>query len=164
MKSILTVILLSLFAINSNCQVISGYGIKLGAGFSNQSWDYHYFDMEHDNKTAVSPRIFADFFNLSFLQLEGEIGYLRKGFEDKIPITTMDQPDGTGDFITSNISLDYLSISALAKLKYVTEVISPYIILGPQLDILFNKSTPGWEIVFDKFSNANICLSIGAGV
>jgi len=119
--------------------------------------------MDYDNKTAISPRIFADFFNISFLQLEGEIGYLRKGFERKIPITTMTQPDGTGEFITTNVSLDYLSISALAKLKYETGMISPYIILGPQLDILFNKSTPGWEIIFDRFSNANICLSIGVG-
>lgn len=166
MKAILTVIFLSLFTINNNCQIISGYGVKLGAGISNQFWDYEIVGsyMDYDSKMAVSPRLFADFFNISFLQLEGEIGYLRKGFTEKLPVTTMIQPYGTGEFITTDVSLDYLSISALAKLKYEAGMISPYLILGPQLDILFNKSTLGWDVIFDKFSNANICMSIGGGV
>jgi len=165
MKLILTLILLTIFTFNSKGQIISNYGVKLGVGISNHSWIYSQnYNLEFDNKIGISPRIFADFFNYRFFQVEGEIGYLRKGFTQKIPITTMTQPDGTGEFITTNVALDYLLISALAKFKYELEIFSPYIIIGPQIDFLINKNVDkGWELIYDRFSNANIDLSIGIG-
>jgi hypothetical protein len=166
MKSVLINVFLIVFAFNVKCQILSGFGLKLGIGISNQSWDYQTedFNMDFDNKLGISPRIFADFFNFPFLKIEAEIGYLRKGFEDKIPITTMAQPDGTGEFINMNITVDYLSISTLVKLKCESEIVSPYIIFGPQLDFLLNKNIhEDWKIIFDKFSNANVNLSVGVG-
>lgn len=166
MKSFIIIILFIVFYLDANCQIISDYGIKLGIGLSNQSWDYQgdVLQFDFDSKLGISPRLFADFLNISFFQIEGEIGYLRKGYEEKIPITTMAQPDGTGDFITTNIALDYLSVSALVKLKYELEIISPFIILGPQLNFLLNKNIEkGWEVIFDRFRNANVDLSIGVG-
>lgn len=165
MKLLFVIIFLAIFNFNVKAQIISDYGLKFGVGISNLSWVYEPdFNLELDNKLGFSPRIFADFFNFSFIQLEGEIGYLRKGFEEKIPITTITQPDGTGKFITTNIALDYLSISALVKLKYELVMFSPYIIVGPQLNFLLNKNIEkGWEVVFDKFKENNIGISIGAG-
>jgi opacity protein-like surface antigen len=165
MKSFLILILLTIFTFNVKAQIISGYGLKLGLGISNQSWDYQAnLSMDWKDKISISPRVYADFFNFSFFQLEAEAGYLQKGFKDKIPVTTMYQPDGTGEFISIDNSLDYLSISALAKFKYGLGIISPYIIAGPQFNLLLNKSiSKGWEIVFDNFKKNNIGLSVGAG-
>ncbi len=165
MKSLLILILLTVATFNVKGQIISSYGLKFGYGISNQSWGYNInVDMDWKNKTGISPRIFADFLNYSFFQLEGEIGFLRKGFEDKVPITTASQPDGTGKYITANNGLDYLTISVLAKMKYELGLFSPYIIVGPQLNLLLNKNIEkGWGIVFDKFKKNNIGLSVGAG-
>lgn len=99
--------------------MISDYGIKLGVGISNQTWDYQAdVNLDFGNKIGISPRIFAHFFNLSFFHLQAELGYIQKGFEDKVSLTTAAQPFGTGEFITVNNRLDYVSFSALAKFKY----------------------------------------------
>ena len=105
-----------------------------------------------------------NFLIISFFQIQGEIGFLRKGFSEQIPITTMMQPDGTGEFINTDIGLDYLLLTTLVKIKYEIGIFSPYIILGPQIDFLINKKVEkGWELIYDRFSNANIDFSIGVG-
>jgi len=165
MKTLVILISLIIFTCNSNAQILSSYGFKLGVGISNQSWDYHAdVNMDWKNKIGISPRIFADFLNYSFFQLEGEIGFLKKGFEDKVPITTMTQPDGTGEYITVNNGLNYLIISVLAKLKYKLGMFSPYIIVGPQFNLLLSKNIQkGWGVVLDKFKENNIGISVGVG-
>lgn len=165
MKSLFIIIFLIAFAFNTSAQIISNYGLKLGVGISNQSWDYQAdINLDFVNKIGLSPRVFADFFNLSFFQLQAELGYLQKGFEDKVPISTMTQPDGTGEYINVNNRLNYLSFSALAKFKYENDMFTPYLIVGPQLNILLSKEIEkGWGIVFDTFKENNIDLSIGVG-
>lgn len=166
MKSLLIIIFLTTFTFNVNAQIISSYGLKLGVGISNQSWYYQsdLLNMDWKDKIGITARIFADFLSISFFQVEGEIGYLRKGFKDKVPITTASQPDGTGEYISENNSLDYLTISALAKFKYDLEIFSPYIVVGPQLNLLLNRNVEqGWKDVFDKFKDTNIGLSVGVG-
>lgn len=166
MKSLLIIIFLTTFTFNVNAQIISSYGLKLGVGISNQSWYYQsdLLNMDLKDKVGVTARIFADFLSISFFQVEGEIGYLRKGFKDKVLITTASQPDGTGEYISENNSLDYLNISALAKFKYDLEIFSPYIVVGPQLNLLLNRNVEqGWKDVFDKFKDTNIGLSVGVG-
>jgi opacity protein-like surface antigen len=165
MKSLLLLLLLFTLSFNSQAQIVSNYGLKLGLGISNQSWDYQPSGhLDWQTKDGISARLFADFLILPVLQLEGEIGYLRKGVIDKIPITTVDQPDGTGQFFTTNNSLGYLSLSILAKLKFEFTSLTPYIIAGPQLNILLNKNiADGFQIVFDKFKKNNVGFSLGAG-
>ncbi len=165
MKYLLVIILLTIFTYNNEAQIIHDYGLKLGVGISNQSWDYLYnVNMDFDNKIGMSPRIFADFFSLSFFRFQTELGYLQKGFEDKIPITTTAQPDGTGEFVSINNRVNYLSFSALAKFKYDTGVLSPYLIVGPQFNFLISKEIDkGWEVIFDKFKKNNMGISAGAG-
>ena len=165
MKTSIFIIILIIFSINIKSQVISGYGLKLGAAISNQSWNYQTdINLDLDNKIGFSPRIFADFLNFPFIELEGEIGYSQKGFKDKVLIRTTSQPLGTGNYITENNKLNYLIFAALAKLKIESGNLTPYIIIGPQLNILMSKNLEkGWEVIFDKFKNNNFGLSLGAG-
>ena len=75
MKSFLTIILLIVSSLNCKAQFLNDYGIKLGAGISNQSWDYSAgFNLSWDYKIGISARAFADFFNWDYFQLEGETG------------------------------------------------------------------------------------------
>lgn len=163
-KAILGLLLAACTSVLSG-QIVSGIGIKTGIGSSNHSWDYSDgFELKLDDKTGFSSRVFADFFNFKFFCVEGEIGYLRKGFTDKIPFTTTLQPDGTGEYITFNISLDYLNFSTLAKFKYETKYVTPYILAGPQINILVNKDVhDAWKVIYDKFKTTNIDFSVGAG-
>ena len=77
MKIILTLTLLTICIVNAEGQLVSGYGLKLGVGISNYSWVYFdNYNLDFKNKIGISPRIFADFFDIPFFQLEGEIGFL----------------------------------------------------------------------------------------
>ena len=166
MKTSILILILITLSINIKSQIIYGYGLKLGASISNQSWNYLTdINLDLKNEYAISPRVFADFLDYTFFELEGEVGFLQKGFEDKVLIKTTTQPLGTGEYLTENNKLNYLIFAALAKLKIESGIFTPYIIIGPQLNLLISKNLEyGWEIIFDKFKNNNLGLSLGAGI
>lgn len=165
MKQSLIIIFLVFCQIILPAQIFSGYGVKAGIGFSNHSWDYSTGSkLNFDYKTGFSPRLYADFLDLRLFKTQVEIGYIRKGFTFKVPVTSAANPDGTGEFLANNGNLDYLLISALAKLKFDVKLFTPYIIAGPQLNLLLNKSADdGWKVVYEKLNKSNIDISLGAG-
>jgi opacity protein-like surface antigen len=166
MKSLL-IALLILFSFSSQAQILSGYGVKLGVGVSNQSWTNppYFDDMGYKNKTGLSARLFADVLDFTFFEFEGELGFTRKGFTDDIPVTTAVNPYGTGEIFSISNSLDYLSISVLAKIKYNVGAVTPYLIAGPQMNFLVHKNVEkGWKVFFDKFEKSNLGFSAGAGI
>jgi len=115
MRLIIISFFISIIAFNINAQILLNYGIKVGADVTNQSWDYKFSgNMKWDNITTVSPRIFAEI-NLFPIQIEGELGYARKGFETSIPVTTVTNPDGTGEINKINNQLNYLNFSLTGK-------------------------------------------------
>lgn len=167
MKKNQIIIFLFILSGVSISQTIDAYGIKLGIGLSNHSWKYNAspgFNLNWGNNYGITARVFVDISFLSFLNVEGEIGYVPKGTKDKIPITTASQPDGTGEYININNRLNYLSISLLAKYKYHLELFTPYIILGPEYNYLLSKQIDqGFEIVYDKFRKNLWGFTVGVG-
>jgi opacity protein-like surface antigen len=165
MKLLIFLTFLFISTVSVNSQILSNFGLKAGLGISNQSWDYKDdINLEFDNKVGIAPRVFFEFLDLSLFEMQAELGFLQKGFKEKVPIGSVTQPDGTGEFINVNNKLNYLSLSALAKLKYTIGVITPYIILGPQFNLLLSKEIDkGWEVVFDEFSKNNFGISVGIG-
>ena len=167
MKKITFIFLLFVFSVPSFSQSIDTYGIKLGLGLSNHKWEYNTspsFNVNWDNNYGITARAFVDISFLSFLNVEGEIGYVPKGVKDKIPITTTSQPDGTGKYIDVNNRLNYLSISLLAKYKYNLELFTPYIIFGPEYNYLLSKQIyQGFEIIYDKFRKNLWGFTVGVG-
>jgi opacity protein-like surface antigen len=165
MKSILIISLILVLSFSAESQILTNYGVKFGAAISNQTWDYGAgFNLNNDKKVGISPRLFADFFNWPIVQVEAEFGFTRRGFTDEIPITTAESPDGTGQYMNINNSLDYLSISVLGKIRFEAGKLSPYVIAGPQINYLINKNVSnGWDIAFDQFRKTNLGLSVGAG-
>jgi len=165
MKKLLLIAFILFFQLALPAQFLSGYGVKAGLGFSNHSWNYSGGQkLEYDYKSGFSARLFAEFFDLKFFNAQVEAGYLRKGFNLELPVTTAQSPDETGAFIKRSGSLDYLSFSALAKLKFPSLVFTPYIIAGPQINFLLHQSADkDWDAIYDKFKKSNIDISIGAG-
>lgn len=148
-------------------QSIDGYGIKVGWGLTNHSWEYDpsiNVKLDWENNSGITARAFADISFLSFLNVEAEIGYAQKGAKYKIAVTTMTQPDGTGEFININNRLNYLSLSLMGKVKYKLELFTPYIVLGPEYNYLLSKQIEqGFEIVYDKFKKDIFGFTVGIG-
>ncbi len=166
MKRIIHIFILISVSTSISAQLISSLGIKAGSSISNQEWNYTQDDnSDYDNMQGLSLRIFADMFKFSFFEMETELGYSSKGFEVNMPVTTVESPMGTGETISFTNELDYISLSALAKFTHSMEIFSPYLIIGPQFNLLINKNPDtGWDVVFDKFRETNIGISAGGGI
>lgn len=153
-------------SVQSEAQIIKGYGVKLGMGISNSTWHYssYNYDLTWDKNAGFSARLFADFFNYSIFSLEAEIGYSQKGIKDKIPITNITHPDGTGEFIDINNRLSYISAALMGKAQYKIGIFSPYAIIGPQLNYLADKKVDQrFEIVYNNFNKQILGFSAGIG-
>jgi hypothetical protein len=147
-----------------NAQVFSDYGLKIGMGISNQDWTNDDINMNFENQKGITARIFANIVDYSYLSLLGEISYSGKGFKESVEYTTIENPGGTGVYKKFNIRLNYISLSFLGKLKYDYSIFSPYILLGPQYNYLFDKQIDQeFNVAFSDFNEHNIGISTGMG-
>lgn len=68
--------------------------------------------------------------------LETELGYEQLGAEDKIPVTTAENPDGTGEYVIIDHGYDFLSLDVSFNPKYETDKICLYGIISPSVNYL----------------------------
>lgn len=86
----------------SLAQEIANYGLMVGTNISMPKLttkNLIYQSSYRDSRLGSSIGIFTDFSFNKFLSIKLDINYSNEGAEDKIPITTFDRPDGTGDFV-----------------------------------------------------------------
>lgn len=166
MKKIFFILTLIIFVSASHAQFIRGYGLKAGTTIANQNWEFSGIPgADFDNRVGLNIGIFAEFLNVPFISIVAEVNYLQKGMKEDVPVTTMTQPDGTGEFITLDTRVDYINISALGKLRINTGLFTPYILLGPKLDFeINNRTTIGSHFSYKENFKKNIFgLKVGAG-
>ena len=166
MKELFLIFFLCCLTATSYGQYLNGSGIKIGFGLTNQSWKYDdpNIKLGWENSSGILAKAFRDFNLLSFLSLEGEVGYAQKGIKDKIAITSPSHPEGTGEFMNINNRLNYLSASLMSKLKYNLKLFAPYLIVGPEYNYLLSKKIePGFEVIYDGFKRNAVGFTIGFG-
>ncbi|MBA4313118.1 MAG: hypothetical protein C0417_10870 [Chlorobiaceae bacterium] len=149
----------------TQAQFIKGYGFKVGAVSATQTWNYN-IDIHRDmeNRWGIDAGVYVELLDLPYISILGELHYIQKGFMEEIPITTMDQPEGTGRYLVSKPRVDYLSLPLLAKIRYNVETVSPYILIGPRFDFLIGKEPDGYEIIYNKFKKNDMGISVGVGI
>lgn len=172
-KIVLAISIVSLFASTSFSQFISGFGIKGGITLSNQIYDYKRFDYNPETKYLLgfNGSLFAEFLNSRNINLVLESGFEQRGY-----IYVSKSYDEFGNplpYMNIYERTNYLTSGLLLKLKVTGNKISPYIILGPKLDILLgysvkpeNESTTliGFDFPLEEFKKINYSLNIGAGM
>ena len=164
MKKLSILIIILLLAISSEAQVLRSVGIKLGFTLSSQDWKYSNLSSisswNPDSKLGFNGGLFAEFLNDNIFTIVTELNFLEKGAEYEMPVTTADNPDGTGQTILWNASLTYLNFSLLGKARYDMGAITPYLIAGPYLDIELNKSD---ELSYQDADKNRLGLKAGIG-
>ena len=152
-------------AILSNGQIIK---IQAGTSISNLDWKYKGINVDPIYKeTLIGYSFFAgmDYFDKQYFNLSSNIGMLRKGGKDEIPLIDQNG-ELTGQTITVKPTLDYLSINTTVDLKYpIKENVFPFICFGPRLDYLFNNSNhfDGLKEL-NELRNTSIGLILGGGL
>ena len=171
MKKVCFVFALLFVLSTSQAQIIRGYGLKVGSTISNQDWKYSNssglsgLSFDTDNRVGINFGIFTEFLNVPFISIVTEANYIQKGMKEEVPVTTVSQPDGTGEFVTWNTRVDYINISAFGKLRINAGLFTPYVLFGPKIDFEINKtnSLGPVNVVEENFNKNRLGLKVGIG-
>jgi len=167
MKYLVTTTMLAFLLIcgKANAQFIRSYGLSFGRVNSNQSWLYTSgTGLDFHNRWGYTVGVFLEAVDLPFISLVGEARYLQNGFRLSVPYTTESNPDGTSGYAEYDPREDYISTAVLLRVRYLTSVVTPYIIAGPRLDVIIFRDQQGFNAVIDEFHSTNFGATLGAGV
>lgn len=157
-------------------QIVDAYGLRIGAGFSNQYWEYK-VDMIsglsswRNNKLGPVVYLNAEKKLTQHLSVRPEIGYLQKGFQDDIIIT----PPGEEEIYTDNknVILHNLSANIGLKISPFEFLIKPYFIAGIRGDYMMSYKDREieyqgeihslYKYIIDDFNQFTLSGLIGIG-
>lgn len=171
MKHILTILLISFAATQSpaHAQLLSEWGIKGGITVSNQNWKFSVpdIDRETDNYVGLNLDLFGTIIEKNAFSAIGELSYVQKGTSLEIVPTFVD-PSGHGyidlDPIRFKDRFDYVSLSLYGKIKQRFWRLSPYVFIGPRIDLLVDESVETIpRSTYEKFEKLNWGVSLGLG-
>jgi hypothetical protein len=141
-------------------QIVSNYGFKAGTISATETFDY---TIKVSNPTSYRWGLdiggFVECFRVANLSLLTELHYIQKGYSTSLQETTPAQPDGTGRYITIRPRLDYLSIPVLGKVQFDIGGLTPYVFLGPRLDLLLGKTDASLN-----YSSTDAGAALGGGI
>lgn len=123
-------------------QSVEHFGLKVGVVSSNSvvtASGSYYGSMYKDSRVSGSFSFFAQFLKSEFYKFEIELGYKQEGAEDKIPVTTVENPDGSGQHITLDHAYDFISLNLSFQPKFESEDISLYGIIAPTLNYMIKN-------------------------
>ncbi len=145
-----------------NAQLINSYGLKSGLCLANQDWYYTSpFSLDTQNHFGLSIGGFLELFNYSNFNLLIESHYIQKGVIFEITRT-----DEYGIYIGKfeyNNRVDYLSLPVLGKFAYKLKRSSPYILIGPRIDIFLGYDSENYDSVYDEFNSIDLGGTLGLG-
>lgn len=178
MKNLIAVITLAFFLLpfSLNSQFITGFGVKGGATFGMQQIEFKQGGLANKYKPNIgfNSGLYAEMLNNKIINIILESGYEQRGhIIELIRTDEFGTEIGTDDF---KYKTHYITIGALGKIKYETKRVSPYLIIGPRLDIYLGyKVTYPYDIFpgdHDEFTSyihentkkINYSLNLGAGL
>lgn len=140
MKKLVFLGLISILCLQVNGQFIDNYGLKYGAGLSNQYWDYKIEGASNLSawkgyKVGFIGQVYAEKNIGKYLSFRPAIGYIQKGFLDEITLITADfvETPMVHRVVSHDVSLDM----SLKVIPFDTKL-KPYVILGLRGDYLLN--------------------------
>lgn len=144
MKTFAILMLLSGAMLLAKAQGIESIGIKGGVSLSTQSTIYSGgLDNKYtaDYKPGVYVVLSAELFKTKYLSLVTDLGYIQKGMQQSMPLTTPEQPEGTGEIIDVKTTFGYLTLSPMLKGFYSFGKLTPYALFGPRIDYRLHEHT-----------------------
>ena len=171
-------ILFGLSFTNTFGQLISEYGLK--SGFTS-AWQTEIIFGDKlkgiDNKSGLVFGFYAEIFKSQWYSINTELNYSQKGMQTEIPFTNEQYPDGTGEFIKSNLRLNYLSVLILPHIYKNIQSLKFYAFAGPRFDIEISKNnnvsgpeptrtfySDGVEKQLNNYKSFQFGLSLGLGL
>ena len=156
------------FTYSTYPQLINNFGVKLGGSAIELNWDH--FDNDNYIGSHTTPYskigfnfgIFTELLNHQNFNIVTELNYVHEISQQELSF-----PDYDAVIANHNIwklTLDYINISLLAKPKYELGLFTPYLLLGPSLDIETNRKLENDQPVSNAlFIKNRFGLKLGFG-
>lgn len=129
-KLFVLIILFFTYPSLTDAQFIRGYGFKTGVSVTQQKHQWQNLEYLQAFKKSIPSGliglnlcVFLEVLDLSYLSFPIEVNYIQKGWKE-------------GDSYYSHI----LNIALLAKPRISLNGFKPYLLIGPQLDIVIDRS------------------------
>lgn len=138
-------LLLSIIVSIGHSQTFSEYGLKMGMVSSKfkirviiqNGGSFTYYN---DRRNGPTMGMYVRYLDLEYFDLESGLYYLQKGGKDKTEITTINQPDGTGEFLTYDTQFDCLQFLTGFRPYIKSKAIGCYGLISGTLDYLIGVS------------------------
>jgi hypothetical protein len=143
------------------------FGVKMGMVSSKYEIEVLSFDQTTDvvfDQTRNGPimGIYLRFLDVSFINLESEFNYLQRGGQEKLPITTPEQPQGTGEEIVFSVQFDYFQLQLNSRPNYSFKKYNVFGIIGISVNYLLGVKNS--VIPIENFKDFTFSYSLGAGI
>ncbi len=137
--SLFTIVLLTA-PVEVVAQSFVGWGFKLGLTTANQSQVLGNVTLDLDSRSGLDLGAFAEWIESPWFSVNSEISFVQKGWEEEIPVTTTEFPNGTGQVLTQSVRLNYLSLAVLPKIRLPVGPLQLYALIGPRIDVAIGHS------------------------
>lgn len=123
-------------------QIIDNYGIRIGAGLSDEYWNYKTFNLDEEgwqgNKISFTGQVFAEKYLGKYLSILPAIGYIQKGYVDDIKWVALDGSPVEITTVNNRVVFHDLSMDVSFKIMPFQKKIKPYLLLGLRGDYLMD--------------------------
>lgn len=158
-------VLLLLIISIGHTQTIFDYGIKMGmvsSQFKIKPADPR-IDLTFFNHRRIGPTmgVYARYLDMNYFDFESGLYYIQKGGKEKLEITTILQPAGTGETLAFDVQFDYLQFQTSFRPYIKSRGMSFYGLIGGTVDYLLwagNTNTPR-----SNLKDVVLGYAIGAG-
>ena len=159
----ITMLILAVGYLNEgNAQLVKNYGLKVAVTSADQEFGV---TLETKRRVGFNIGAFVEWFDVPFFSVLTQVEYTQRGTGEVFIMTGPSGPEPIGTK-TLYSRLDYVSLPVLAKLRFQTGLVSPYILAGPRIDFLLGyKSDEGaFNTLYDRFKKTTLGGSAGIGV
>jgi hypothetical protein len=141
-RTVFLVVLISVLEIGqSDAQLLRALGAKVAVTSASQTYNYANplwpnFGPDLKRRTGLNAAIYAEWFNISYLSVVTQLEYAQRGYIEELAVAAYDPTSigAVGTFSHSN-RVDYLSLPILLKATASRGMISPYVLVGPRIDM-----------------------------
>jgi hypothetical protein len=133
----------------SYSKTISDYGIKIGmvsSQFKIKPTDPRInFTLINHRRIGPTIGVYARYQEMNHFDFESGLYYIQKGGKEKMEITTILQPAGTGETLVFDVQFDYLQFQTSFRPYIKSKGMSFYTLIGGTMDYLIwagNTNTP----------------------
>ncbi len=141
MKKAVLVLIILFVSVFANAQFIDNYGFRIGAGLSNQYFEFKDSRFEDlsgwkENKLGLAIYINAEKKLNEHFSIRPELGYNQKGYTDGVSFTTQNPEDI--QIVNEKLKLHNLSANFSLKITPFQTKVKPYLIVGVKGDYLIS--------------------------